>query len=288
MTRRNWFLFATAGFLWGIPYFFIRIAVREIEPAWIVFARLAIGSAILVPLAIRQGTIKAAIRGWKYVFIYALAEMVFPWILITKAETNISSGLTGLLIATVPIWSTLFASIYGDKSVWHHKRLFGIIVGFIGVFLLVGIESVSGNSAPWAIIFVLIAAIGYAYAVNMITKKLPNVSGIAVNAVAMAMSLVIYTPMGILQWPQGQISQSAILSVIGLGLLCTAAAFIAFFVVMDEIGPARASLVTYLNTVVAVLIGVLILSEPLTLGIAVGLPLVLIGSFLASRKPKVS
>ena len=226
--------------------------------------------------------------GYKYVFLYALTEMIGPFFLITKAETAISSGLTGLLVATVPIWSTIFASFWGDKSVWHHKRLLGMVIGLIGVFLLVGIESFSGNSAFWAFACVLAASIGYGFAVNMVIRKLPNVSGIAVNGLAMAMTAIFYAPFAMTQWPRHSVSINAAFSLLALGTLCTAAAFIVLFAIVDEIGAARASLVTYLNTAFAVILGVLILKEPFTLGIAVGLPLVLIGSYFASRKPKVS
>jgi drug/metabolite transporter (DMT)-like permease len=150
---------------------------------------------------------------------------------------------------------------------------------------LVGIESITGNSSLTAIFMVLIASILYAYAVNMITKKLPGVSGLALNGVAMGISAIFFAPFALRQWPTTAIPANAIWSMIGLGVLCTALAFVLFFKVMADIGPARASLVTYLNTSVAVLLGVLILSEPLTLGIMVGLPMVLIGSYFASRKP---
>jgi drug/metabolite transporter (DMT)-like permease len=285
MSRRNWLLFLLVGFLWGIPYLLIRVAVRDLSPATVVFARVVIGAAILVPIAIHQKTFTSAVRGFKYVLIYAIAEIIGPWFLITKAETNLSSGLAGLLIATVPIWSTIFASLAGDKTVWHHKRLLGLVIGFVGVIALVGIESFSGESALWAILFVLLAAVGYGYAINMITQKLPDVSAIAINALAMAMATVVYAPFALAQWPRGHVSTNSLLAVIALGVLPTALAFVLFFKVMNEIGPARASLVTYLNTACAVVLGVLILSEPLTLGIAIGLPMVLIGSYLASRKP---
>jgi drug/metabolite transporter (DMT)-like permease len=286
MSRRNWLLFLLVGFLWGIPYLLIRVAVRDLSPATVVFARVVIGAAILVPIAIHQKTFTSAVRGFKYVLIYAIAEIIGPWFLITKAETNLSSGLAGLLIATVPIWSTIFASLAGDKTVWHHKRLLGLVIGFVGVIALVGIESFSGESALWAILFVLLAAVGYGYAINMITQKLPDVSAIAINALAMAMATVVYAPFALAQWPRGHVSTNSLLAVIALGVLPTALAFVLFFKVMNEIGPARASLVTYLNTACAVVLGVLILSEPLTLGIAIGLPMVLIGSYLASRKPR--
>ena len=128
----------------------------------------------------------------------------------------------------------------------------------------------------------------YAYAVNMITKKLPGVSGIALNGVAMAIAAIFFAPFAYAQWPQGAIETNAVWSVIGLGVLCTALAFVLFFIVMNDIGPARASLVTYINTAFAVVLGVIILSEPLTLGIMVGLPMVLVGSYFASRKPAVN
>jgi drug/metabolite transporter (DMT)-like permease len=288
MSRRGWFLFILVGFLWGVPYLFIKVAVNPdngFTPAILVCLRTAIGAAILIPMALKQGQLGDALRGAKFVFFYALLEMIGPWILIGTAEQKISSGLAGLLVASVPIWATIFASMDGDKSVWHRKRLLGIIVGFIGLVAVVGIESITGSADPLSIFMVLIASIGYSYAVMMVQKALPGVSGIAINAVAMAMTALFYLPWAIAQWPTHAISAGAIRAVIGLGVLSTGAAFVAFFTLTSIIGVARGSLVTYLNTACAVLLGVIILNEPLTIGIILGLPLVLIGSYFASRKP---
>jgi len=288
MSRRGWFLFILVGFLWGVPYLFIKIAVdpeNGFSPAAVVCLRTAIGAVILIPLAIRQGQLGAAIRGIKYVAPYALLEMIGPWILIGTAEQNIPSGLAGLLIASVPIWATIFASMRGDKTVWHHKRLLGIVVGFIGLIAVVGFESIKGSSDPLSIAMVLVAAIGYSYAVMMVQGALPHVSGIAINAVAMAITAIFYLPLTIIQWPTHEISSDAINAIIGLGVLSTGAAFVAFFALAAIIGVARGSLVTYLNTAFAVVLGVIILDEPFTTGMAIGLPLVLIGSYFASRKP---
>ena len=285
MTRKSWSLFAAVGFLWGIPYLLIRVAVRDFSPAMVVFSRVLIGGLILVPLALRQKSFGAALKNFKYIFLYAAFEIMGPWFLITKAEMKISSGLAGLLVATVPIWATIYASITGDKTVWHHKRLMGLVIGFVGLVAVVGIESLSGKNSIWAIFSILVAAVGYALAPNMIMKKLPHVSGLAINALAMTMATVVYVPFAIIQWPTGHVSRDSLLSVIALGIFPTAMAFVVFFAVLKEIGPARASLVTYLNTAFAVVLGVLILSEPLTLGIIIGLPLVLAGSYFASRKP---
>lgn len=287
MSRRGWFLFVLVGLLWGVPYLFIKVAVDPIDgfsPAAVVCLRTAIGAIMLIPLAIRSGHLKFAMQGFKFVAFYALLEMIGPWILITTAEQKISSGLAGLLVASVPIWATIFTSMRGDKSVWHHTRLLGIILGFIGLVAVVGIESIKGSADPIAILMVLLASIGYSYAVMMVQSALPHVSGVAINAVAMAMTALFYLPWTIAQWPSHQISSGAIRAIAGLGILSTGAAFAAFFSLATLIGVARASLVTYLNTVFAVILGVIILREELTVGIILGVPLVLIGSYFASRK----
>lgn len=289
MSRRAYFHFAVSGLFWGIPYLLMKVAVADIPPAVIVCGRVLIGAAILIPIAIHQKVLMDAIRGWRYVLPYAIFEMMIPWILITNAEKKISSGLAGLLIATVPIWSTIFASMSGDKTVWHSKRLVGMLVGFIGLIGLVGYESIIGSSDPLSIAMMLVAAISYSYAVNTISQKLPDVSGIAINGLAMVITSIAYAPLMIVQFPEvSTVSTESAVSLLALGVFCTALAFISFFIVLKEIGPARASIGTYVNTAIAVVLGVLILSEPLTIGIMIGLPLVMIGSFLASRKPGVN
>jgi len=288
MSRRAYFHFAVSSLFWGIPYLLMKVAVRDFPPAVIVCGRVLIGAAILIPIAIHQKVLMDAIRGWRYVLPYAIFEMMIPWILITNAEKKISSGLAGLLVATVPIWSTIFASLAGDKTVWHSKRLVGIAVGFAGLVGLVGYESIFGETDIISILMMVVAAISYSFAVNMISIKLPDVSGIAINGMAMFLTAVAYAPLMIMQWPAaGTVSTESALSLLALGIFCTALAFISFFIVLKEIGPARASVGTYVNTAVAVVLGVIILSEPLTLGIIIGLPLVMIGSFLASRKPAI-
>jgi drug/metabolite transporter (DMT)-like permease len=290
MSRRNLILFILAGFLWGIPYLFIKVAVDPDEgfsPAIVVFGRVFIGALVLIPIAIYDKTFFSAIKHWRYIAVYALFEMVGPWILIGTAEQKISSGLAGLLVSSVPIFSTLIASRYGDKTVWQPKRLFGIAIGFLGVFLLVGIESITGSSDPISIVMVLAASLAYAFAVIYITQKVPDGSGVAINGIAMAMTALFYSPALFFLWPDRAVSNEAIYSLIGLGVLSTGIAFAVFFTVMAEIGPTRASLVTYMNTAFAVVLGVIILKEPLTIGIIIGLPLVLIGSYLASRKTSI-
>ena len=287
MSKVGWGRFALVGFLWGTPYLFIKVAVEEISPSTIIFFRVLIGASVLLPLALMKKNISIPRKYWYIVLIYTVAELIGPWYLITNAEQKISSGLAGLLVATVPIWAAIFASLNGDHTVWHKSRVFGLAIGFVGVVAVVGIESISGGQDLKSIGMVILAAIGYAYAVNMINRKIPHVSGIALNAWAMIITTFFYFPFAITNWPTQTPSVQAIASVASLGVFCTAIAFILFFKLLAEVGPPRASLITYLNTAVAVLLGVILLGEPLTLGILLGLPLVLIGSYFASRKVRL-
>jgi len=290
MTRKSTLIFALVGLLWGIPYLFIKVAVDEetgYSPAIVVFGRVLIGAAILIPLALKDRSIFAALRGIKYVAFYALLEMVIPWILIGTAEQKISSGLAGLLIASVPIWSNLITYLQGDKEALEKNRILGIGIGFVGVILIVGIETFTGSSDPLSIVMVIIAAIAYAYAIIMIRQKLPDVSGIAINAVAMALTAIFYLPFTIALWPDHSVSREATYSVIALGIFSTGIAFAFFFALIADIGPTRASLVTYWNTAIAVILGVMFLDEDLTAGIQIGLPLVMLGSWLVNRRQKV-
>jgi drug/metabolite transporter (DMT)-like permease len=283
MSRKSLFHFALVGILWGIPYLLMKVAVEDFPPAAVVAGRTLIGASILIPIAIYRKKFKGAVLGFKFVAFYALLEMIGPWILISTAQQKINSGLAGLLVSTVPIFATIIISLRGDHSVWQFKRIIGIVVGFLGLILVVGIESLTGSADLLSIAMVLIASVSYAYAVIMILANLPIVDGIAINGLAMAISTVFWGPVAIAQWPSN-ISMNSALSLIALGIFSTAFAFILFFKLIEEIGPARGSLVTYVNTAVAVVLGVIILKEPLTIGIVIGLPLVLIGSYLASKK----
>ena len=285
MTRKHLSQFILIGFLWGVPYLFMRVAVREWDPSVVVFGRVVIGAAILFPIAIRRGVVRDTLRGFKWILAYAVFEMCGPWYLITHAETKINSGLAGLLVATVPIWSTIYSSLAGDKTVWHAKRLMGIVIGFIGLVLIVGIETISGSADAFSVFQTVLAAILYSTAMAIILKGMPHGDGVAINAIAMAITAIIFAPAALTNLPESMPSFSATASLIGLGVLSTGLAFMIYFNLVREIGQARGSLVTYLNTAFAVVLGVAFLNEKLTIGIIAGLPLVLIGSYFASRKP---
>ena len=289
MKRSSWINFSLVGLLWGVPYLLIRVAVApgQFTPAFVVFSRVAIGATLLIPYAIQRGTFKPALKQFKWIAAYGIIEIVGPWGFISQGETKLNSGLAALLIATVAIWATLLNGALGDKTVWHSSRLIGLAVGFIGICFVVGLESLQGKVDTVAILLLLLAAIGYAIAPTLIRHKIPELDGAAVNGLAMLIATVIYLPFALAQWPDHHVRANSIYSLLALGVFPTAIAFVVFFKILVDIGPARASLVAYVNTGVAVLLGVIILHEKLTTGILVGLPLVMIGSYYASRKPVI-
>ena len=287
MVKSSWFNFSLVGILWGVPYLLIRVAVApgQFSPAFVVFSRVVIGGGVLIVYSALRGTLIPAFKSLGWIALYALIELVGPWGLLSQGETKINSGLAALLIATVAIWTTLIGGALGDKTVWHSSRLIGLALGFIGVCLVAGLESVQGKQNIGAIFMVLLAAVGYAVAPTIARRKISHVDGAAVNGLAMIITAFIYLPFAIQTWPHHHVRPNSIYSLIALGIFPTAICFVIFFKVIAELGVARASLVTYVNTGVAVVLGVIVLHEKLTAGILIGLPLVLIGSFFAGRKP---
>lgn len=290
MSRKALWLFLAAGVAWGVPYFFIRIAVEDFSTYSIILFRVLVGAAVLIPLALKSGALKLALKHWRWVLFFAFLEMVGPWWLITEAERHISSGLTGLLIATVPFFAVIIASFLGDKSVWHPKTLFGLVVGFSGVVALVGIDSVAGFIDPLWVGAVILASLGYAIAPAVIAHKIGFVPTAGVISLSMVFVGIVYLVPALTQLPAEIAAAPAIeswVSIVVLGVVCSAIAFVIFFALIKEIGAARATLITYLNTLVALLLGIVFLNEPITPGLLVGIPLVLIGSWFAGRRHEV-
>ena len=282
MTKRGLTLFIALSIIWGLPYLFIKIAVAELDPVITVFARTVPSALMLLAYSAYRGKLRPNLKYWKIALLFAVVEMVFPWWFISRAEMEISSGLAGLLLATVPLVGVLIAYFRGDTPTW--QRLVGLAVGLVGVAFLVGDGASMGESAIFAIVLVFLAAIGYAFG-PVVIHDMPKDAD-SPTLIAMALSFVssIYTPLAIPLWPEEMPSSSAIWAVVVLALVCTVTAFLVFFALIAEIGPVRSTLITYFNPAVAIVLGIIFLDEKLTLGILLGFPLVLTGSWLASKQ----
>lgn len=283
MSRRALVYFLVLAVAWGVPFFFIKIAVEEVSPATVVFIRTAIASLILIPLAWHRKALMPALRAWRWVLVFAIIEMMLAWWLVSAAETYVSSAFTGIMMATVPLIGTVIARVRGDLSVTHSSRLFGLAVGTLGVASLCGLDLFQGHLSLTAVIMLTAVSLCYAVAPAISAEKLSDIPGLGVAALSIAMVAVVFAVPGLVQLQGREVSTSAALSLLGLGVICTALAFALFFPLVAEIGPVRMTLVTYLNPAVALLLGVALLDEPFTIGMALGFPMVLIGSWLAGR-----
>lgn len=280
MTRRTWVLFVAMSLIWGVPYLLISEAVAEVSPAVVVFARTAIGAVVLLPFAGRQLRVV-----WKHrwpVLAFALLEMVGPWFLLSDAERHLSSSLAGLLIAFAPVLALVIARVVGLERRIGGLRIVGLVVAVGGVAALGG--GGMETSGAWPVVEMLLVAVGYAIAPQVAAVKLGGVPPLPMTAVCLTVAAVISAPFAALSWPAAMPSAAAMGSLVLLGLLCTALAFLLFFRLIAEAGPARATAIAYVNPVVALALGVSLRGDPFTPLIAVGAVLVLAGTFLATRR----
>jgi drug/metabolite transporter (DMT)-like permease len=277
-----------AGLFWGLPYFYIVCALESFSTQTIVFARTLLGAVVLIPYAIKVGGIRPALRAWPYVVLFAVLEMVVPWFLITEAGKHIPSGLSGLLVSTVPFFAVaIMALVFKDRTALKPVPLLGMVIGFTGVLALVGIDSLLGHIDPLWVSAVVLAALGYAIAPIMANVKMREVPTSGVIGLSMALVALVYAPSAISELPSelaAEPTAHAWIALVVLGLVCSALAFVIFFELLKEVGPVKASLITYVNTAVALLLGTLFLSEPVTPGLLLGIPLISIGLYLSAKK----
>jgi drug/metabolite transporter (DMT)-like permease len=283
MTRRGLILFGSLGVAWGIPYLFIKIAVGELAPEVVVLSRSALAAVLLLPIAAFRHEIAPVLRRWRPMLVYTVVEMVIPWYLLSSAETRLPSSTTGLLIAAVPLAGIGVAWALGKPTQFRGWNWLGIAVGMGGVGALVGFDVHGSNLS--AVAEVAVVVVGYALGPAILAHWVPELPGVGVAAVSLAAVAVIYTPVVALRgsWPTALPSGGAVASIVVLGVVCSALAFVLMIALIGEIGPVRATAITYVNPAVAVLAGVLFLSEKLTIWKVLGLALVLGGSALATR-----
>jgi drug/metabolite transporter (DMT)-like permease len=283
VSRRGWTLFVAMGVIWGIPYLLIRVAVRAFPPPSLVLARTLPAALLLLPIAAHRGELRAALSRWRWVVVFAVVEMVLPWLFLSSAEQHLASSTAGLLIASVPL---IAAVIYPVLSPGHdhmdRRRLVGLLIGFAGVAALVGIDV--GGTDMTAVAEMLVPAVGYALGPLIISRRLAGAPNLGVVGCSVAVAALVYAGPGALRWPS-HVSAEEWFAVATLALVCTALAFVLMFELVAEVGPSRSTVITYVNPAVAVLLGVTLLGEPFTAGIAVGFPLIIVGSALATRGP---
>ena len=286
MSRRGWALFAAMSLIWGMPYLLIKIAVGGVSAPVLVLARVAIGAALLMPFALRRGQLAALRPVWRWVALFAVVEIVVPWLVLSEAERSISSSLTGLLIASVPIMVAVIGLLIRSSDRLSPIRWIGLLIGLVGVGLLAG-PNLVGSGATGAVAKsvgeVLFVAFCYAASTQIANRKLNDVPSVAMTVVSLSLAAVVYAPLAALSWPAHVPSAKVLWSIAGLAVVCTAVAFLLFFGLISEAGPARASVITYINPAIAVSLGVAVLGEKVSPIMLAAFATILAGSVLATR-----
>lgn len=281
MSRRGWLLFSAMAVLWGTPYLFIKEAVDSFAPAAVVSGRTLGGAVLLLPLVIGRGVIRPALAHWPWVLAFGVTEMAGPFMLLSYAEKTLPSGLTGLLVATVPLFSAILGLLRGDRTVLRATRVGGLIIGFGGVALIVWGSGGDGSVDAVRVGEVLLVAVLYAIAPFVVAGRLrdvPPLGSISASLVAVGLG---YLPVALIT-QDGAPTARSIAALVALAVICTAVAFVVFFELIAEVGPERSTLFTYLNPVVALGLGVVVLDEQLTPWLVVGFPVILVGCWLAA------
>ena len=289
MTRRGWVLFAAMSLIWGVPYLLIKVAVEYLEPAVIVFGRTSIAAVMVLILAKRSGAVRVAARYWKPVLAFAAIEMAGPWFLLTNAEKRLPSGLTGLIVACVPMVGAIAAYLLGDHHALAPLRLVGIAVGLGGVALLVAHDLGGSDGIPWwSVAQMLLVCVGYATAPFIVARRLHDVPALGVVSISLTAVALLYAPLAWHSRPEDSPPAKVWWAVVALAVVCTGIAFIVFFALISEIGPARATLITFVNPAVAITLGAIVLDEKITIVTVAGFFLVLGGCWLATRPDKAA
>lgn len=286
MSRRGWIMFAAMSVIWGLPYLLIKVAVGGVPVPVLVLARVSLGAVLLLPVALRRRHVAAIKPVWHWLVLFAFVEIIAPWFVLSEAERSISSSLTGLLVASTPIIVAVLSLLIGAGDRLSAVRWAGLLVGLGGVALLAGPNlvgpSATGGTAR-SVAEVLFVALCYASGPLIANRRLTEVPPVAMTAACMVLAAVVYSPLAALSWPSAVPSASVLLAIVGLAVICTAAGFLVFFRLIAEVGPARASVITYVNPAIAVSLGVLVLGERVTPLMLVAFGTILIGSVLATR-----
>jgi drug/metabolite transporter (DMT)-like permease len=283
MTRRGLLLFIAMSVIWGISYLFIRIGVKELAPVVLVFLRCVIGALILLPIVLARRELRGVFRRRLPLVAFAVVEIGIPWFMLSSAEQHITSSLAGLLVSAVPLVGVVIATAFGNREHLGLASISGLLLGLAGVAAIVGFDV---RASGWvALVEMAIVVVCYAGGPVIVSRYLSDLPSMGVTAVALAGCGLVYAPFAALQWPRSVPHVDVIVSVLVLALVCTALAFVLFFALIAEIGPVRATVITYINPAVAAVAGILVLREHFTLGMAIGFVLVLAGSALATRRP---
>jgi drug/metabolite transporter (DMT)-like permease len=283
MTRRSWLTLIVTAAVWGSSYMFIKVALDDFSEGAIVCLRTALGALLLLSFAARRRVLSDLRGRVKWMAIIACVQVIGPFLLITYGETRISSSLTAILISVVPIFTALLALRFDHAERSHGWALVGIVVGIVGVAMLFGLDLSGSRDQLTGGVMMLAAALGYAISWMLVKHKLAGAAPEAVAGGTMVVAAVATLPLLIAAPPAEAPSLDALASLLALGAGGTGVAFVLYYTLIAEVGPARASMVGYVAPGFSIVYGVVLLGESLTLAAVGGLVLILAGSWLGAQ-----
>ena len=261
--------FVLLAALWGSSFLFMHMGAREFGALPMAGLRVTIATLFLLPLLLRRGLGPQLVRHWKKTLFVGVFNSAIPFTCFAFALLSISTGLSAILNATVPLFAALVAWIWlGDRP--HRLRVLGLFIGFVGVALLAWDKAsfkpdASGTASGWAVLACLLGCVCYAYSASFAKRYLGGLPAL-VTATGSQLGAALFLALpGIWLWPQRTPSASAWLSVLVLGVLCTGVAYILYFWLIENVGPARSLTVTFVVPVFAVIYGLLFLNEAVSM-----------------------
>jgi drug/metabolite transporter (DMT)-like permease len=275
-------LVATAA-VWGSSYMLIKVALDDFSEGAIVCLRTALGAALLLSFAASRGVLSDLRGRGRWMAIIACIQVIGPFLLITYGENRISSSLTAILISVVPIFTALLALRFDHAERSHGWALVGIVVGILGIALLFGLDLSGSGDELVGGGMMLAAALGYAISWMLVKHKLSGAAPEAVAGGTMVVAAIATAPLLIAAPPTSAPPLDAVAALLALGVGGTGIAFVLFYRLIADVGPARASMVSYVAPAFSIVYGVVLLGEHLTLAAIGGLALILAGSWLGAQ-----
>ena len=284
MDRRNWILLLALAAVWGASYLFIKIGLDDLSPAAIVFTRTALAALVLAPFALRSGGLPPLRPMAAGIFALAAVQVAGPFLLISAGEKHIASSLAGILVASAPIFTAIFAVWVDSTERLHPRGVVGVVIGIVGVALLLGVDVGGSGAALAGGLMVVLASVGYALGGHALKRWFREFQPIALVTATMTASAIMTLPLALISAPD-HVGVDTVGAMLALGLGGTGIAFVIYYTLNHAIGPTRTSLVAYVAPVFAVFYGVALLDESFTATTALGIVLIIGGSWLAARAP---
>lgn len=281
--RRAWTSLLALASLWGASYLFIKVALEDLSPGMVIFGRLALAALVLLPLARSRHALAPLREHWRAIVPVTFLQVVIPFTLITLGEQRIDSGLTGILIASSPIFVALLAIRFAPGERARGWGLVGVLVGIAGVAALFGLDLTGDTDTVIGGAMMLGAAFTYAMSPLYTRRRLSEVPSLTIATTTVTMAALLTAPWGLATLPSQAPGIDTLASMLALGIGGTGIAFALFFGLVAKVGAARAAVVSYLAPGFSVLYGALILDEAVTVGTGLGLALILAGSYLAGQ-----